>query len=542
MGTPSMQELTRNASGGLDYLGGYRDGLRFGVVNFLGFLTDMDAACRDAIRYGMASLDDAKRDLASLSGAVSWVVAEHDAWVDPNQVRDLLSVKRSGPPPDLLRVSAGHVPTSSEEATVTAEAATGLVWRHLHGTEILPIGGPSAEVIEAVAREEWARAPKAAMGDARTYWADYLLGEGDGALGYDILCHVEAYADFMRLQVEMLKPAPGQMVLDAGGGTGNFLDSLLASKHPLPAAVEMVDLVPRALERARVKTEARAAAAGVDVRFRSANLEVSRLRPIERFLRGEMHSPACLRDRVAGLDDDTLDRILELYGARMHSAVRGGPQDASLAEALGERGSLAVLDLSRAARLLTGRVGIEDLRPERAAEARPLLAAGRQTELRASHLRFDVIELDDARPGEGLSLEDEAYDAIIASLLLSYLFNPDETLCEFHRALRPGGRLVVSTMKPDTDISKIYKEFVDSVATGRLAPPPGLGRDKFLDELRCYTNSAAFLLRLAEERTFRLFPAEELRTMLEEAGFREVEVRAGFGDPPQAYVAAGIKP
>jgi ubiquinone/menaquinone biosynthesis C-methylase UbiE len=152
-----------------------------------------------------------------------------------------------------------------------------------------------------------------------------------------------------------------------------------------------------------------------------------------------------------------------------------------------------------------------------------------------------VIALGDARPEERLSLEDQAYDAILASLLLSYLFNPDETLREFHRALRPGGRLVVSTMKPDTDISKIYMDFVESVAAGRLAPPPGVSRERFLDELRCYTNAAAFLLRLAEERTFRLFAADELRTLLEEAGFREVEVRAAFGDPPQAFIAAGIK-
>jgi hypothetical protein len=69
-----------------------------------------------------------------------------------------------------------------------------------------------------------------------------------------------------------------------------------------------------------------------------------------------------------------------------------------------------------------------------------------------------------------------------------------------------------------------------------------MDRGQFLDELRAYTSSAAFLLRLTEEQTFRFFAPEHLRHMLEQAGFRSVEVRPSFGDPPQAYVATGLKP
>jgi hypothetical protein len=107
--------------------------------------------------------------------------------------------------------------------------------------------------------------------------------------------------------------------------------------------------------------------------------------------------------------------------------------------------------------------------------------------------------------------------------------------------LKPGGRLVVSSHRPNTDMSEIFTKLVDDVGCGRVPPPSGMDRARFLDELRAYTNSAAFLLRLTDEQTFRLLGPDDLRHMLEQAGFRSVELRPSFGDPPQAYVAVGVK-
>jgi SAM-dependent methyltransferase len=143
---------------------------------------------------------------------------------------------------------------------------------------------------------------------------------------------------------------------------------------------------------------------------------------------------------------------------------------------------------------------------------------------------------------EPLAFESGAYDAIVTSLVLPYVLNPDETVRELHRALRPGGRLVASSNRPNTDMSLIFTRLVDDVAVGRVPPPPGMDRDGFLEQLRAYTNSAAFLLRLEEEQTFRFFEPDRLAALLEGAGFEAVEVVPGFGDPPQAYVAVGRKP
>jgi ubiquinone/menaquinone biosynthesis C-methylase UbiE len=374
--------------------------------------------------------------------------------------------------------------------------------------------------------------------DRRAYWAEYLLGTGHGELGFDVFARLGAYRDFMADQLAMLDARPGQVVLDVGGGTGNFLASLLESGAPLPARFEVADLVPAALERARLKTAAAAERAGLAVDFRVASVEVSRLRPVERFVRGEAHGPEWLRGRIEGLDDGTLDRILELYGVSMHAALRGEVLDGQLAHALSKHERAVVEELGRAARLVRGRLGEADFRDRR--EAAACLSAGADR-ARAAQLRFEHLAFGDAAVDEQLAFATGAYDRVIASLVLPYVANPDESVRELHRALRPGGRLVVSSNRPNTDVSEIFTRFVDDVGSGRVPPPPGIDRARFLDELRAHTNSVAFALRLAEEQTFRFFEPEQLRQMLELAGFRSVEVRPSFGDPPQAFIAAGVK-
>jgi ubiquinone/menaquinone biosynthesis C-methylase UbiE/dienelactone hydrolase len=534
MGAPSIQDSVRSVMGGLDYVADHLRGKRHGIVNMLGYLVDMDELCRDAVASKLATSRDTERDVAALPASVqlSWLVGEHDGWVDRRVLDRILAVRRLGPQPDLVVLPTGHVPTISEEASAVADEATRLVWRTVHGDEIPPGPGPSPETLEHVAREEWARAPRAAIADRRACWADYLLGKGEGELGFDVLEWVGAYRDFMADQVRALDTRPGHVVLDAGGGTGNFLATLLDAAVPLPGRVEVTDLVPEALERARLKTRAAALRAGLAVDFRVMSVEVSRLRPVERFVRGDVHGPEWLRGRIEGLDDATLDRILELYGPSMHAALRGADLDDALADALSEHERRVIGELGRAARLVRGRLREDDLRSP---------GAGGLIPARTSHLRFEALAFGDVAVDEQLPLGSEAYDRILASLLLPYVANPDETVRELYRALKPGGRLVVSSNRPDTDMSEIFTRLVEDVERGRVPAPPGMDRDRFLDELRAYTSSAAFLLRLTEEQTFKFFPADQLRDMLGQAGFREIAIRPSFGHPPQAHVAVGLK-
>jgi ubiquinone/menaquinone biosynthesis C-methylase UbiE len=447
-------------------------------------------------------------------------------------VDQLLAAKRRAPRPDVVLLQTGHVPTMRDEAAAVAEETTRLVWRTVQGDEVPPGAGPAPETLDRVSREEWSRAPRTALDDRRAYWSDYLLGGGDAELGFDVMMWVDGYRDLMAAQARLLDLRPGQVLLDAGGGTGNFLKHLLKSPGPLPARVEIVDLVPEALERARRAGAERARQRGVELHFRTMSLEVSRLRPVERFVRGEAYGPAWLRGRIEGLEDEVLDRILELYGPAMHAALRGFGLDARLRELLTEAELAVVSDLGRAARMVRGTLREDDFRPgARVGGESP----------RSGQVRFERLVFGDAAVDEQPALGDEQYDRALASLILPYLSNPDETVRELYRALRPGGRLVVSANRPNTDMSIMFTEAVQGVAEGVLQPPPGFTREQFLDELRAQSNSAAFLLRLADERTFRWLDGEELRALLEGAGFGAVEVQASFGTPPQAFVAVGVK-
>lgn len=50
-----------------------------------------------------------------------------------------------------------------------------------------------------------------------------------------------------------------------------------------------------------------------------------------------------------------------------------------------------------------------------------------------------------------LPFRDETFDVVVASLVMHYLPDWNPTLREFHRVLRPGGRLVISTHHPFMD-------------------------------------------------------------------------------------------
>lgn len=134
-------------------------------------------------------------------------------------------------------------------------------------------------------------------------------------------------------------------------------------------------------------------------------------------------------------------------------------------------------------------------------------------------------------------------DRILASLLLSYLESPEDVLAEARRVLRPGGVLVVSSLRRDADISKIYATGVAELQADRVHQifgPEVAARFEVLQ--REFLNSASRLLDLEEMGRFRFFDEEELVALLETGGFNRVVTRSAFGDPPQAFVAAGRLP
>lgn len=157
-------------------------------------------------------------------------------------------------------------------------------------------------------------------------------------------------------------------------------------------------------------------------------------------------------------------------------------------------------------------------------------------------LQFEFIEsnLDLDERNRSIALETGAADAVLASLLVSYICDPRRLLSEVRRILRPGGRFVVSSLCRDADISKLYMDGINEFRSGLARELFGReGERKTEDAVRGYLNQAAKLLELEEHGRFRFWDASELTRLLRVAGFRNVSEKGGLGDPPQAVIVTG---
>jgi len=139
----------------------------------------------------------------------------------------------------------------------------------------------------------------------------------------------------------------------------------------------------------------------------------------------------------------------------------------------------------------------------------------------------------------GIPLGTGSCDAVLASLIISYVEEPGALLSEAHRVLRPGGRLVVSSVIRDADISSIYVESVRDLPAERAAELFGQKAARQWARLRQdFLNDASRIIDLEEFGFFRFWDGDELVRLVEEAGFVQAEAQPSFGRPPQAVVVS----
>lgn len=125
-----------------------------------------------------------------------------------------------------------------------------------------------------------------------------------------------------------------------------------------------------------------------------------------------------------------------------------------------------------------------------------------------------------------LAFADGTFDKACLSLVLSYLNRPECVLREIYRVLRPGGKVVVSSMKPFCDMSEIYRDYMDQQVT---ATELEAGRDLL---------RAAGKIRLKEEQGFYVFySGEDITALLEAAGFKHCFAQQSFGGQAAVVVA-----
>ena len=141
-----------------------------------------------------------------------------------------------------------------------------------------------------------------------------------------------------------------------------------------------------------------------------------------------------------------------------------------------------------------------------------------------------------------LDFRSNYFDKIAASLFISYLYNPDDIIYEFYRMLKPGGRLLVSSMKPDSDISLIFTDYIDKVKKFDIKGTEIKDQEMNLTAARAMLNEAAALFELEEDGYFKFYSGNELISMLKNAGFQNIRVTSSMGKPEQTVIATGEKP
>ncbi|MFW2386849.1 MAG: methyltransferase domain-containing protein, partial [Polyangiales bacterium] len=508
MGAADVQNCIMNVAGNYDAWGRYVRGMPNGVVTLQGCMVDGDRFCADADRLAAATLDDARRDMMKIPVPVTWMVGSYDAWMDPGRIHDIMSANAAAER-EILKVDTGHTPSSSDEALAQFQLITQRVWSQLYGENIDAVVPPRG-LVAAVANQEWARIRQQESVPREEYWRSYL--QSDEKHGYNLLRHLPAYREFATVQASDANPA-GRDVLDLGAGTGIVSNALLEMK---PARLTCLDIVEPALERLRAEF-----ADNEEVELIRADADGNPRTAMRRWLSGELGSVHDLVGRIPGVTQPFADAI----AARMNEDLRALLRGADLNAEAVRKGA-----------------GLEDVTGPLLADLNTLAKAENGTLSVSTAIQsLKRVPASVFEHGAGLPFADASYDAVVSSLVLSYLKYPADCLSECWRVLKPGGRLVVSSMKPDADTSVIYREFLDTIDA---TPDAELSadREEILQSARALLNKAAELLRHEKEGKFSFFDSEQLSSLVRRAGFSHVRIRQAYGTPPQAIVVSCRKP
>jgi SAM-dependent methyltransferase len=145
-----------------------------------------------------------------------------------------------------------------------------------------------------------------------------------------------------------------------------------------------------------------------------------------------------------------------------------------------------------------------------------------------AYVQMDLDQFGGTRgPEEGLvDFAAGTFDKVCCSLLISYLSRPQDLLRELHRVLKPGGRIVVTSMKPFADLSELYRRYV--------ARHSGAAE---IEAARDLLRAAGKIKVREEQGHYTFFSSDELAEVMRSVGFRNPAGRMSFGNQASVVVA-----
>ncbi len=128
-----------------------------------------------------------------------------------------------------------------------------------------------------------------------------------------------------------------------------------------------------------------------------------------------------------------------------------------------------------------------------------------------------------------LPFPDSSFDRILSNLVLGYVKTPEVTLKELYRVLAPGGRMVISNLKPDGDFSGIYQRLVNHAKNQQERT-----------QARELLNNYGKIRQAEKDGQFHFFHREQWRQILDSLGQQEAQIYPTFAN--QAYLIVIHKP
>ncbi len=533
-GCPDGQDMFKNLLAGVDLFPIYLRGEKAEPFLIYGRLSDPSGVLPDAIKRGMAFLEDARKDMSKITVPVVWIVGTYDFMVTRSRVRQMLNAPGGGPR-EIIEVATGHNPKIGSEAIESFKIISESISKHLFNNA-RPAIEPDLVRAQRQYEIEWARTKRKKFVNAAEYWNRHLFGTEKSKEGYDVLLYNPDYVEFIEMQVDLLDVQPGHRVADIGCGTGNLSVKLLEKNAFKALDLNCLDLVPNAVDCTRGKIQAMIAnpdgsCRNVNLHCRVVDLEAARLTCWQEFLSGQLHGVGAVIGRIEGLNAPAIRKIEQHYGPEIHRILRGEKATVSdvrrLVTELDETEAELVLELSMASRFLLGRTLPDDLRP------------GVTVAATAADLRFQHLHFGQASPTCRIDCPDGAFDRIGGSLILPYLYDPGAVLRELRRMLAPGGVLVLSSLKPNFDSSKSYLEEAETIS--KRKDLTDLERERLLASLREFSAFVASIMEMEDEGRFRFFAADEFASLVRDAGFVNVQTAESFGKPPTAVIVRAEK-
>jgi ubiquinone/menaquinone biosynthesis C-methylase UbiE/c-di-GMP-binding flagellar brake protein YcgR/dienelactone hydrolase len=551
MGVSCGQSAFKNMTGGLDIIGNYRLGIKNGQFGILGHMLDLDNLAEDLIARKYAYMTDARLDMSRISIPILWIYGKYDKWIDENEVKELMGIESKGSR-EVIEIPTGHNIRTSEDAIKTFKLIASWIQKKLYNENIIPFEPDRNSLVKQISYER-ERILTSEDFDIQEYWKEYLIGKSGKSFGYDFYKNIKEFRDFLTFQSELIDMQDNERIADMGCGTGLVIENMLdlavdQQRDVRNTQLITIDLIKEALDKTETKVKKiqklHKALLPMHIRYIVKDLEPNRLIPVYKFINNMDLDLNCLRNRIEGLTNTAVDRFLSKSSKRMYEIMRGAlisrSDEAYLKSEFKDEDHQIIKDLNRAARFLKRELEEKDFaKPEPAREAS--VDSLKYDRLNTSDLKFNKLNFGHNGLQLHLNFEDNYFDKIIASLFISYLFNPDEIFPDFYRMLKPNGLLLVSSMKPDSDISLIFTNYVDKVRHFDFSETDIKSQDISLIGAREMLNEAATLFELEEDGYFKFFSKRELVAMFKTAGFDQVQVHSSMGNPPQAFIVTGRK-